>query len=321
MKIIRAANELKANGKKVCLAIGFFDGVHLGHQQIIRQTISDARQHDAISVVLTFDKHPNAIVAPEKVPPLIYSLPQKLRAIESLGAEKILLITFDKNFSEQSGEEFIRNLVKDFSRSAIGQAGSLSHNGKIHSICVGADFVFGHKRSGDVALLKKLGAELNFQVHGLAAISLDGEIVSSTRIREMIRAGNLDAASQMLGRAYAISGKIIEGDKIGHSLGFPTANLDATNLILPPNGVYSGRTKIKKQNYRVALNIGVRPTIATGKPELRVESHLLDFSGELYGEELEIEIGEKLRDERRFGSKEELQRQIAQDIAKVRNSS
>lgn len=305
MKIIRAANELKTSGKKVCLAIGFFDGVHLGHQQIIRQTISDARQHDAISVVLTFDKHPNAIVAPEKVPPLIYSLPQKLRAIESLGAEKILLMAFDKKFSEQSGGEFVRNLARDF--------------GKIHSICVGADFVFGHKRSGNVALLKKLGTELSFQVHGLAAVSLDGEVVSSTRIREMIRAGNLDAASQMLGRAYAISGKVIEGDKIGHSLGFPTANLDATNLVLPQNGVYSGRTKIKKQNYRVALNIGVRPTVASGKPELRVEAHLLNFNGNLYGEELEIEIGEKLRDEHRFDSKEELMQQIARDIAKVRN--
>ncbi len=306
MKIIRAANELKTNGKKVCLAIGFFDGVHLGHQQIIRQTISDARQHDAISVVLTLDKHPNAIVAPDKVPPLIYSLPQKLRAIESLGAEKILLMTFDKKFSEQTGEEFIRSLASDF--------------GKIHSLCVGTDFVFGHKRSGNVALLKKLGAELNFQVHGLAAVSLDGEIVSSTRIREMIRAGNLDAASQMLGRAYAISGKVVKGDKIGHTLGFPTANLDTANLVLPPNGVYSGRAKFKKQNYRVALNIGVRPTVATGKPEVRVEAHLLDFVGELYGEELEIEIGEKLRDERRFGSKAELMQQIALDIAKVRDS-
>jgi riboflavin kinase/FMN adenylyltransferase len=305
MKIIHAANELKTNGKKVCLAIGFFDGVHLGHQQIIRQTISDARQHDAISVVLTFDKHPNAIVALEKVPPLIYSLPQKLRAIESLGAEKILLIAFDKKFSEQSGEEFIRSLSRG--------------SGKIHSICVGADFVFGHKRGGNVELLKKLGAELNFQVHGLAAISLDGEIVSSTRIREMICAGNLDAASQMLGRAYAISGKVVEGDKVGHNLGFPTANLDVTNLILPPNGVYSGRTKVKKQVYRVALNIGFRPTIVNGKSELRVEAHLLDFDNNLYSEELEIEIGEKLRDERRFGSKEELQRQIAQDIAKVRD--
>jgi riboflavin kinase/FMN adenylyltransferase len=303
MKIIHAANELKAEGKKVCLAIGFFDGVHLGHQQIIRQTISDARQHDAVAVVLTFDRHPNSVVAPDKVPPLIYSLPQKLRAIESLGADALLLIQFDKKFSEQTGEEFIRSLARDF--------------GKIHSVCVGADFVFGHKRSGNVALLKKLGAELNFQVHGLSAVSLDDQVVSSTRIRETIRAGNFDAASQMLGRTYAISGRVVEGDRLGHKLGFPTANLDTTNLVLPPNGVYSGCTKLKGQFYRVALNIGLRPTIASAKPQLRVEAHLLDFSGELYGKELEVEMGEKLRDEQKFSSATELSEQIARDIAQV----
>jgi riboflavin kinase/FMN adenylyltransferase len=304
MKTLHTADELKPGGKKICLAIGVFDGVHLGHQQIIRQTIADARQHDAIALVLTFDRHPNSIVAPDKVPPLIYSLPQKLRAIESLGADAVLLIQFDKKFSEQSGEEFISNLASEL--------------GKVHSICVGADFVFGHKRSGNVALLKKLGAELNFSVHGLAAVSLDGEIVRSTRIREMIRAGNFDAASQMLGRPYAISGRVVEGDRLGRQLGFPTANLDATNLILPANGVYSGCTKLNGKLHRVALNIGLRPTVASGKPELRVEAHLLDFDGNLYGEELEIEIGEKMRDERKFASSVELREQIARDIAQVR---
>jgi len=304
MKVIHAANELKAEGKKVCLAIGFFDGVHLGHQQIIRQTISDARQHDAVAVVLTFDRHPNSVVAPDKVPPLVYSLPQKLRAIESLGADVLLLIQFDKKFSKQTGEEFIRNLARDF--------------GKIHSVCVGADFVFGHKRGGNVALLKKLGGELNFSVHGLAAVSLDGQIVSSTRIRETIRAGDFDAASQMLGRPYAISGRVIEGEKLGRQLGFPTANLKVTEQLLPPNGVYSGGAKVKGQFYRVALNIGFRPTVASGKPELRVEAHLLDFNGELYGAELEVEIGEKLRDERKFASPAELREQIARDIEATR---
>ena len=304
MNIVHAANELKTNGKKVCLAIGFFDGVHLGHQQIIRQTIADARQHDGIPLVLTFDKHPNVIVAPDKAPLLIYSLPQKLRTIESLRIENILLLPFDKQFSAQTGEEFIRCLALDF--------------GKIHSICVGAEFVFGYKRSGNVTLLKNLGAELHFQVHGLSAVSLDGQPVSSTRIREAIRAGNLDDASQMLGRPYAICGKIITGDKLGRQFGFPTANLDVTGLVLPPHGVYSAITKWNGGIYHVALNIGVRPTVATGKPELRVEAHLLDFKGDLYGKELEIEIGEKLRDEKKFASPEELRRQIAQDIAEVK---
>ncbi|HUZ06837.1 MAG TPA: bifunctional riboflavin kinase/FAD synthetase [Candidatus Paceibacterota bacterium] len=305
MKVIRAGNELKAGGKKVCLAIGFFDGVHLGHQQIIRQTISDARQHDAIAVVLTFDRHPNSIVAPDRVPPLIYSFPQKRRAIESLGADALRLVQFDKKFSEQAGEEFIRSLSHDF--------------GKIHSICVGADFVFGHKRSGNVALLKKLGGETGFQVHGLAAVSLDGTVVSSTRIRETIRAGNFDAASQMLGRTYAISGSVVEGDRLGRKLGFPTANLDAANLILPPNGVYSGCTNLKGQFYRVALNIGLRPTVTSVKPCLRVEAHLLDFNGNLYGKELEVEIGDKLRGERKFDTPDELREQIGKDVESVRN--
>ena len=306
MNIIRTAKELKAEGKKVCLAIGFFDGVHLGHQQIIRQTIADARQHNGIAVVLTFDRHPNTVVAPDKVPPLVYSLPQKLRAIGSLGADALLLIAFDKKFSEQPAQDFVRGLVRDF--------------GKIHSICVGADFVFGHQRAGNVALLKKLGAESNFHVHGLAAVALDGKTVSSTRIRKAIQQGDLDAAGQMLGRPYAICGNVIEGDRIGQRLGFPTANLEVAGLVLPPNGVYAGCTQWKGGFYPVALNIGTRPTVAKGRPELRVEAHLLNFKDDLYGAELEVEIGDKLRAERRFDSPDELRQQIAADVARIRDN-
>jgi len=301
MKTIHAANELKPAGHKVCLAIGFFNGVHLGHQQIIRQTIADAHQHDAVALVLTFDRHPNSIVAPGRVPPLIYSLSQKLRAIESLGMDTLLLVRFDEKFSRQSGEEFIRGLARDFD--------------SIHSISVGADFVFGHRRSGNVSSLKKLGGEIGFTVHGLAAVSLDGQIVSSTRIREAIRTGDLDAASQMLGRPYMISGRVVQGDRLGQQLGFPTANLDVTELALPPNGVYAGFANVKGKAYRIALNIGFRPTITSDARQLRVEAHLLNFRGELYGEELEVEIGRKLREEKKFASMAELREQIARDIA------
>ncbi|MDR3456391.1 MAG: bifunctional riboflavin kinase/FAD synthetase [Verrucomicrobiae bacterium] len=304
MNVIHAANELGNGSRKVCLAIGVFDGVHLGHQHIIRQTIADARQHDAVAMIVTFDKHPNAVVAPDRVPPQISSRSQKLRAIEALGADALLEIPFDRSFSEKTGEVFIRELV-----SALG---------KIHSICVGADFVFGRKRSGNVALLKTLGAELQFQVHGLAAVALDGQVVSSTRIREAIRAGNFDAASQMLGRPYAICGQVVLGDRIGRQLGFPTANLDVTNLILPPNGVYAASMTVAGKFYQAALNLGVRPTVASAQPQLRVEAHLLDFDGDLYGVELELEIGSKLRDERRFSSPAELREQIARDVAAVR---
>ena len=207
MKIIHAAIELGNGSRKVCLAIGVFDGVHLGHQQIIRQTVADARQHDAVALVVTFDLHPNAIVAPQRVPRQIYSRSQKLRAIEALGADAVLEIRFDKAFSEKPADVFIRELACDL--------------GKIHSICVGANFVFGHKRSGNVELLKKFGTEIGFQVHGHAAVELDGQLVSSTRIREAIRAGDVDSAGQMLGQPYAICGRVLEGDKIGRKRGWP----------------------------------------------------------------------------------------------------
>ena len=300
MRIIHAANELKPAGRKVCLAIGFFDGVHLGHQQIIRQTITDARQHEAIALVITFDQHPNTVVAPNRVPPLIYSLPRKLRAIESLGADTLLLIHFDKAFSEQTGEGFIRGVARDL--------------GHVQSLCVGANFVFGHKRSGNVDLLRRLGAELKFMVHGMAAVSLDGRAVSSTRIREAIRAGDLDGVSQMLGRAYSLTGTVVRGDGLGHQLGFPTANLDAAGLALPPHGVYAVHAETGGKTYRAVLNIGLRPTLQNPNPQLRVEAHLMDFGGELYGQELEVAFVDKLRGETKFPSLAELRQQIARDI-------
>lgn len=303
MKIIRAAAELKPKGGRVCLAVGFFDGVHLGHQQIIRQTIADARQHEAVALVVTFDQHPSTIVAPGRVPPLIYSLPQRLRAIGSLGSDALLLIHFDRAFSEQSGEAFIRGLARDL--------------GQIQSLCVGSNFTFGHKRGGNVALLKALGAELKFAVHGLAAVSLDGKIVSSTRIRETIRSGDLDAAGQMLGRAYSLAGTVVHGDQLGRQLGFPTANLDVSGLLLPPGGVYAVHAIVNGNAYRALANIGSRPTLKSAMPQTRVEAHLLDFKGDLYGQELEVAFLEKLRDERVFPSLSALKEQIARDIAEA----
>jgi len=300
MHVIHSASELGTAGRKVCLAIGFFDGVHLGHQQIIRQTLADARQHEALPLVITFDRHPNTVVAPNRVPPLIYSLPQKLRTIESLGADRLLLIHFDRPLSEQTGEAFIRALVRDL--------------GQVQSLCVGANFLFGHKRSGDVQLLKRLGVELKFIVHGLAAVSLDGKAVSSTRIREAIRLGHLDAASQMLGRTWSLAGTVVRGDGLGQKLGFPTANLDVAGLALPPNGVYAVHVEVEGRRYRSVLNIGLRPTLNRPEPQLRVEVHLIDFAGDLYGRELEITFLEKLRGERKFASLAELREQIARDI-------
>jgi len=304
MKILRSIQELEGIPGRLCIAIGFFDGVHLGHQQVIRQTLADARHHEATTLVVTFDRHPNAVVAPDRVPPLIYSLPQKLRAVEALGADCLLLIHFDEAFSRQPAEVFVRSLAPK--------------PGRLQSLCVGADFVFGYKRGGNVTLLRQLGQELGFIVHGIAAVSLDGKAVSSTRIREVISSGDLDAAGQMLGRGYSIAGEVVRGDQVGKKLGFPTANLDVAGLVLPPRGVYAAHARHGNQDYRAAVNIGVRPTITDAQPQIRVEAHLLDFSGELYGEEIELTFVEKLREEQKFASLEELKSQIARDVQKAR---
>lgn len=315
MTVIHSASDLKASGQKISLAIGFFDGVHLGHQQILRQTVSDARRREGVALVITFDCHPNSVVAPARMPPLIYSLPQKLRTIETLGADALLLIHFDKSFSNQTGEAFIHSLVQNLRPSSVC------------SVCVGANFVFGHKRGGNVELLKQLGHELGFSVHGQAAVSLDGKAVSSTRIREAIAAGELDNASQMLGRAYSFSGTVIHGDHLGRQLGFPTANLETNGLALPPCGVYVIHAEERSTpdshmtpplRRRGVLNIGVRPTVQNPTPHLRVEAHLFDFEGDLYGKELELTLGSKLRDEKNFPSLADLRAQIALDVEQAR---
>lgn len=328
MNLIRSPRDAGPSSVRSCLAIGVFDGVHLGHQQVIRQMVADARQHEARSVVVTFDRHPNTVVAPNRVPPQIQTLTQKLRVIAALGVDATRLIHFDEPFSKQSGEDFIRGLIREF--------------GRIHSICVGSTFTFGHKRGGNVALLKTLGQELQFTVHGLAALSLDGEPVSSTRIREAIRAGQLDQAGQMSGRAYSLAGLVVRGDQLGRRLGFPTANIDVTGLVIPPTGVYAihvylrGRPSLGPAGEEAApsdgaalsssqgatdmnplrgvLNIGHRPTLETPLPQLRVEAHLFDFNGDLYGQEMEIMFVEKIREEQKFPSLDALKSQIARDI-------
>lgn len=306
MKPSHTAKDIGDGSRKVCLAIGVFDGVHLGHQQIVRKTVADARQHEGIALVVTFDRHPSTIVAPDRVPPLIYSQPQKEREIASLGADALLVIPFDEDFSRQTGDQFIRTLARDLRR--------------METVCVGEDFVFGHKRSGNVAMLKQLGGELGFQVHGVSAVALDGETVSSTRIRAAIRAGNFDAASQMLGRAYSISGKVIHGDQLGQKLGFPTANLDTTGLLLPTFGVFTAHATVQGKTHRAVLNIGRRPTLKCPTPEIRVEVHLLDFTGELYDQEMEVTLTARLRDEQKFSSLDELKSQIGRDIENARRA-
>jgi riboflavin kinase / FMN adenylyltransferase len=305
MKVISDAAALQPGPRPVCAAIGVFDGVHLGHQHVLQQTISDAVRRQAVSAVVTFDRHPNAVVAPDKVPPLIYPLAKKLEVIASFGVEAAYVIRFDKAFSQICGEAFIRGLARDFQR--------------ITSICVGDGFMFGARRSGNVALLQELGSELGFTLHALRDVELDGQSVSSTRIRDAVRAGDFALAGRMLARPYALRGTVIQGEQLGRKLGFPTANLEITGLLTPPPGVYAAQARHGAASYRAAVNIGHRPTIRSADPQLHVEAHLLDFDGDIYGQALELVFLKKLRDEKKFPSPSALRAQIAQDTQQTRS--
>ena len=304
MKQLSQANDLN-NNRKVCLAIGMFDGVHLGHQKVLQNAINAASQSNAISVAVTFDQHPANIIAPKNAPSLIQTQAQRNRSIELLGVDAILIIKFNEAFSRKTGKSFIQELAQGF--------------GSIHSISVGNDFMFGHNRGGNFQLLQKLSQELNFLTYGLQPVKLNGQIVSSTRIRSALINGKIDDAKQMLGRKFSIEGPVVKGDGKGRKIGFPTANIDTKNLILPPNGVYASYTKFNGKTHKALLNIGVRPTIIKPNPSIQVEAHILKFNENIYDQVIDIELIEKLRNEMKFESIEELKKQISCDIENAKS--
>ena len=288
----------------VCLAIGVFDGLHLGHQRVIGCARADAEKFGGALVVVTFDRHPNAVVAPRQVPPLIYPLTKKLEVIASLGVNTCCVISFDKSFSQISGAQFIRDLVRP--------------EKIVRSISVGENFKFGCQRSGDVVLLDSLGKELGYELHALPDVLLQGQPVSSTRIREAIRQGQFELAGELLGRPYTLSGQIIAGAQLGRKLGYPTANLNVAGTVAPPPGVYAALAQAGPRQYRAAVNIGHRPTVYSSPDGLSVEAYLLDFNGNLYGEELELTFLKQLRSEEKYPSLAALQKQIGRDVEMVR---
>ncbi|MAJ16426.1 MAG: riboflavin biosynthesis protein RibF [Opitutia bacterium TMED67] len=304
MKQLSQANDLN-NNQKVCLAIGMFDGVHLGHQKVLQNAINAASQSNAISVAVTFDQHPANIISPKNAPSLIQTQAQRNRSIELLGVDAILIIKFNEAFSRKTGKSFIQELAQGF--------------GSIHSISVGNDFMFGHNRDGNFQLLQKLSQELNFLTYGLQPVKLNGQIVSSTRIRSALINGKIDDAKQMLGRKFSIEGPVVKGDGKGREIGFPTANIDTKNLILPPNGVYASYTKFNGKTHKSLLNIGVRPTIIKPNPSIQVEAHILKFNENIYDQVIDIELIEKLRNEMKFESIEELKKQISCDIENAKS--
>ncbi len=292
----------------VCLALGMFDGVHLGHQHVVRQAVLDARALDARSVVATFHPHPLHVIAPTRAPRLLQSVSQRVRALSTLGIDASLVIPFTGELSRVSGEDFIRSLAHDF--------------GRLRSVTVGQGFHFGNQRSGNVPLLESLGHELGFVTHAVAPIHIGAERVSSTRIRSNLREGRFNAVAELLGRPYAIAGEVVPGRQLGRQLGFPTANIPVPGLELPPLGVYAARVRIDPAlppaTHPAVLNLGLRPTIDPNRSTPLLEVHLLDHSADLYGREIEVEFVRFIRAEKRFDSVDSLRAQIHSDLAAAR---
>ncbi len=286
------------------LAIGVFDGVHLGHRAVIERALHDARQTGGTAVVVTFDPHPIRVLRPDQAPRLLTSTPHKIRLIRALGVEQLLLISFDHTFAATPPAEFIRSLA------AAARP--------LREICVGFEWSFGKNRAGNLALLDQLGHELGFDEVGVPAVEVDGTVVSSTLVRRAVEDGDLTRAARLLGRDYTILGTVTKGTQLGRTLGFPTANLSAHNEQFPPDGVYAVEAHRATGALRGVANIGVRPTLANSTGERVVEVHLFDFHGDLYGEDLEVVFRHFLRPEKKFASLDALRAQIATDAAQAR---
>jgi riboflavin kinase/FMN adenylyltransferase len=286
------------------LAIGVFDGVHLGHRAVLERARDDARRAGGTAVAVTFHPHPIRILRPEHAPHLLTSTPHKVRLIRALGLDHLLVIPFDPEFAATPPEDFIR---------AIAAASR-----PLREICVGFEWSFGKGRAGNLAMLDRLGHELGFDEIGMPAVKIDDQVVSSTLIRRAVEAGDFATAARFLGREYTILGTVTEGAKLGRKIGFPTANLAAHNEQFPPNGVYAVEIARNDETLRGVANIGVRPTIANASGERVFEVHIFDFAGDLYGEDLEVSFRRFLRPEQKFSSLDALETQITKDAAAAR---
>jgi len=305
MRILRQIEELSQLGGAAHLAIGVFDGIHLGHQAVIEAATNSADQEGGIPVVVTFDPHPISVLRPDAAPRLLAWSKHQHRILARIGIENLLVIEFTKEFAAQEPEHFIRALA--------------SACQPLNQICVGAEWNFGKGRAGNVALLEKMGAELGFSVAGVEAVrSADGEVISSTLVRRAVREGDLARASELLGRDYTVLGDVIKGRQLGRTIGFPTANLAVHSEQLPPSGVYAVAAELDGESLHGVANLGTRPTVENEPSQRLLEVHLFDFERDIYGAEMEVTFDRFLRDEKKFDSLDELKAQIHADAEAAR---
>jgi riboflavin kinase/FMN adenylyltransferase len=286
-------------------AIGNFDGVHRGQRAILDLVATRARELSVPAVVITFDPHPMAVLAPERAPVPLTTTRQKEKLLDDLGISVLLEIRFTLDFSRVPARVFVR----DFLHEKLD----------LREIYVGEGFVFGHRREGDLPLLRSLGEDFGFKAFGVEEVRHGGERISSTRIRRAIAEGKVSEAAEMLGRPYSISGIIVRGDRMGKRLGWPTINVVPDNRLLPADGVYACRVFLPSYpaTFDCVTNIGTRPTVYENYQRV-VESHILDFKADVYGERVELSFHKRLREERIFPTVMDLSAQIGRDVEATR---
>lgn len=303
MRVIRHLSREPGRIERAVLTLGNFDGVHLGHQAIVRQAAETAARLGGRAVALTFHPHPVAVLAPDRAPPLIHPLRERLALLAELGAAIIVVQRFTPAFAALDPEAFVRDFL-------------LRHLELVHAV-VGYNVTFGRGRAGTVETLRALGARYGFAVDEVGPVTVGGERVSSTTLRDALAVGDVRRAARLLGRPYALRGRVVLGEQRGRTLGFPTANLRyRTGLMLPADGVYAARVQVDGVARGGVVNIGMRPTF--GARRRTVEAHLFDFSGDLYGRWMTVEMIERLRGEQRFSGPAALAQAIAEDVARAR---
>ena len=304
MEIIRYPDDPRpASWRSPVLALGNFDGVHRGHMAIVNRVVQAARDRDATALLLTFDPHPRRVTRPDEAPRLLMTTAGKIEALEHSGLAAVAIIRFTRELSQWTPDTFVKAVLVDW----LG----------ISEVWVGANFLFGHDRAGNVSTLQALGLQYGFSAGTVDSVLYQGTIVSSSRIRALVAGGEVGEAAELLGHWHSIDGTVVAGDGRGREIGFPTANLDIDNVLLPKGGVYATLAGVGGRQWPSVTNIGRHPTFVEAETQL-VEVHLLDGGRDLYGEHVRLSFVQRVRDEQKFGSVAALQAQIAADCERAR---
>lgn len=303
MKIFHGTENANIQRPTV-LTLGVFDGLHLGHQRIMDTVVERSKALGAAPTAITFDPHPRAVLYPESAPPLLQTLDQRLANLELLGITQTIVIPFDRGFASQPAEGFLTSIIHDRLQAK--------------EVYLGKGFAFGQGRGGNIDLLRKMSGELGFVADEVPEVQLRGQRISSSRIRTLLDEGKVNLARRMLGRPYGVEGVIIRGNRRGHTIGFPTANLKPRNRVIPKYGVYATATLVDGVWRKSITNIGVRPTFENDA-EPSIETYLFDFDADLYGDVLRVRFLYRIRDERKFNGIDELKAQIGKDSARALN--